>query len=529
MALMKTPGVYVVEKTAFPNTVVEVATAVAAFIGYTEKAEKAGNDGQALVRKPWPIASMTEFEQYFGGPPQPCFTLKVVDDPTADPSPAIDMRGPRPQVSTFEHQGRTYRLTRAAGKAGHGYRMHAAMRHFFQNGGGPCYVVSVGVYGDAASAPEIDGRSLIDGIALLLKEQEPTLVVVPDAVSLPSADCAAVQAAMLMHCGGEMRNRFAILDVWGGDCSRQDPAGDCIDSFRNALGPNFLDFGAAYYPWVHTTLMQTSDFRYWMVENTAELAALIGDALQLDTRPVGDPQAEPQRQALADVAKAQVDPGTRRIERDESLLAMSTLYARVRDEALRQMNLMPPSAAMAGLYTAVDHARGVWAAPANIAMAGVLAPAVAISGAEQEDLRAPLSGKSINAIRSFTGEGVLVWGARTLDGNSLDWRDVNLRRTMIMLEESCKLATKAFVFEPNTVATWTTLQAMIARYLTGVWQHGGLMGATPEDAFSVQVGLGQTMTPDDVLEGVLRITVLVALRRPAEFIEITFQQQMQKS
>ena len=36
--VMKTPGVYIVEKSAFPNSVVQVATAVPAFIGYTEKA-----------------------------------------------------------------------------------------------------------------------------------------------------------------------------------------------------------------------------------------------------------------------------------------------------------------------------------------------------------------------------------------------------------------------------------------------------------------------------------------------------------
>jgi phage tail sheath protein FI len=70
---------------------------------------------------------------------------------------------------------------------------------------------------------------------------------------------------------------------------------------------------------------------------------------------------------------------------------------------------------------------------------------------------------------------------------------------------------------------------MISNFLTGIWKRGGLAGSTTEDAFSVHVGLGDTMTPEDILEGILRVTVLVALIRPAEFIEITFQQQMQKS
>ncbi|WP_295528942.1 phage tail sheath C-terminal domain-containing protein [uncultured Pseudacidovorax sp.] len=530
MNQMKTPGVYIVEKNAFPNAVVEVATAVPAFIGYTETADHGGLD---LQGKPWRITSMDEFEACFGGPPEPRFRVKRVADPAADPRTAVDMAQPRPQVSEFVHNGHAYRLSREPGKAGNRYLMHAAMRHFFQNGGGPCYVVSVGLYGDAARAPDIeagdDQRGLIGGLAPLRKEQEPTLLVVPDAVLLSSGDCTAVQAAVLKHCGGDMRNRFAILDVWGGDRGRDDPAGDCIERFRHGIGSNFLGFGAAYYPWMHTALMEAGDFRYWMLENVADLALLISEELQLDQAAADDKAAELHRRTLADMTRSGMDAVSQRMQLDKSLLAMSELYARIRDEALVQMNLMPPSAAMAGLYTMDDNTRGVWKAPASLSMAGVIAPAVPISTDEQEDLNVSADGKSINAIRSFMGEGVLVWGGRTLDGNSPDWRDINVRRTMIMIEESCRLAAKAFVFEANVQGTWAKLQAMMTDYLTSVWKRGGLAGAVPGDAFSVQVGLGQTMTPEDILEGILRITVRVAISRPAEFMEITFQQQMQKS
>ena len=98
-----------------------------------------------------------------------------------------------------------------------------------------------------------------------------------------------------------------------------------------------------------------------------------------------------------------------------------------------------------------------------------------------------------------------------------------------MLEESIKLAAKAYVFEDNVDTTWVTISSMISNFLTGIWKRGGLAGSTPQDAFSVFVGLGETMTPEDILEGILRVTVLVAITHPAEFIEITFQQQMQKS
>jgi len=211
------------------------------------------------------------------------------------------------------------------------------------------------------------------------------------------------------------------------------------------------------------------------------------------------------------------------------LLNQHPVYVSIVKEMIRQINLLPPAAALAGIYTLVDNSKEVWKAPANIGLAQVISPAVNVSHQEQEDLNVPLDGKSVNAIRYFIGEGIKVWGARTLDGNSLDNRYVNVRRTLIMLEESIKNAAKAFVFEANTTNTWVSIRSMINNFLNGIWKRGGLAGATPEDAFSVHIGLGDTMTPEDILEGIMRITVLVAVVRPAEFIEITFQQQAQKS
>lgn len=184
---------------------------------------------------------------------------------------------------------------------------------------------------------------------------------------------------------------------------------------------------------------------------------------------------------------------------------------------------------MAGIYTMVDNTRGVWKAPANVALNYVDSLTETIGDEEQKNLNVPVTGKAINVIRAFRGEGNKVWGARTLDGNSQDWRYVNVRRTMCFLEESVRNAARAYVFEPNDASTWINMKCMIENFLRSVWKRGGLAGATPEEAFEVHVGLGDTMTGDDILEGILRITVLVAISRPAEFIEITFQQQMQKS
>jgi phage tail sheath protein FI len=214
----------------------------------------------------------------------------------------------------------------------------------------------------------------------------------------------------------------------------------------------------------------------------------------------------------------------------QSLKASSISYVKILEELRSQINLLPPSSALAGLYTLVDTTRGVWKAPANLSVSSVNAPAINISHEEQQDMNVDaISGKSVNVIRPFPGIGTLVWGARTLDGNSQDWRYVNVRRTLIMVEQSLKLATRSYVFEPNDAGTWVTISSMMNNFLYNLWKQGALAGAAPEEAYSVSIGLGATMTPTDILDGIMRITVKLAIVRPAEFIVITFQQQQQTS
>ncbi len=195
---------------------------------------------------------------------------------------------------------------------------------------------------------------------------------------------------------------------------------------------------------------------------------------------------------------------------------------------MEHMNLIAPSAGMAGIYTTVDNNEGVWVAPANVGIQSTITPAIKIDHAAQEDLNMPIDGKSICAIRAFTGRGNLVWGARTLDGNSNDWRYINVRRTLMYIEQSVQDAAKSYVFAPNDAGTWVNVKSMISSFLTGLWKQGGLVGPKPADAFSVTIGLGSTMTGDDILNGIMRVAVKVAVSYPAEFIEITFQQEMQK-
>ncbi|MBI5852951.1 MAG: phage tail sheath subtilisin-like domain-containing protein [Planctomycetes bacterium] len=207
-----------------------------------------------------------------------------------------------------------------------------------------------------------------------------------------------------------------------------------------------------------------------------------------------------------------------------------TTYKNIADGVAREATLLPPSGAIAGVYAKIDRQRGCWKAPANVSLAEVVGLAVQIDNKDQEELNVDVvAGKSINALRTFTGKGHLVWGARTLAGNDNEWRYVSVRRFFSVVEESIKKSTYWAVFEPNDANLWVKVKGMIENYLTLKWRDGALAGAKPEHAFFVKVGLNQTMTAIDILEGRLIVEIGMAVVRPAEFIILRFSHKMQQS
>lgn len=549
---MKTPGVYLIEKDAFPNSVVEVATAVPAFIGYTEKAE---NGTKSLINKPFRISSFGEYMQYYGGPPEYKFKLDLIDakapeTPESEGTEEAETEKPAESavVAALTVKDKKYSLERE----GTVYRLFDAIRLFYQNGGGPCYIVSVGSYENEIVKGLLDGTDTKKpggGLVTLEKEQEPTMVLIPDALSLDENSCYGVYTQMIAHCV-KMQSRISILDIYNGFQDRKDPAGDTIEAFRIGVGANGLKYATAYYPWVETTIVQENEVSFTNLtdESLEVLKNLILNELAIPADATADPKKPEDKKTIqtraflndltvytAEYVKNKLegtgDDDDKLMPEDvnKSLVFLSSAYNKLLKDIQNRLNELPPASAMAGVYTMVDATRGVWKAPANVSLNAVVRPSVNITFEDQQDLNVSLTGKSINAIRSFIGEGVLVWGARTLDGNSGDWKYINVRRTVIMMEQSVKAAAKAYVFEPNDAGTWTTIKSMIENFLYQQWKSGALVGSKPTEAFSVHVGLGDTMSGDDILNGIMRITVLIAVSRPAEFIEITFQQQMQKS
>jgi len=500
----KTPGVYIIERNAFANSVVGVASAIPVFIGHTEKA--LDEDGNDVSNKPVRIHSMLEYRNIFGAGFPPCvFEIQ----PDASSSDFNASNG-----STFSVSSNSVR-----------YRMPAAIRFFYANGGNDCYILSIGDFNSG-----FDKTRFINAIDLIQNEHEITLLLVPEAVELEAQDSYDVLSYMIQHCG-ETKNKFAILDIPGG-YEDLNPFPNCVDNFRDkvsAIMPENNSYAATYYPWLNTTVYHISDISYLNISEDSYNT--LADLIQEELTAGGHVLGESQTQLLSCFRNnGNSDDGNITLEQaDASLRLVSRNYESILRAILKKLALLPPSSAMAGIYAEVDGSRGVWKAPANVSVASVTDPEVPIDNDQQQDLNVPISGKAVNAIRSFPGQGVLVWGARTLDGNSLDFRYINVRRTLIYLEQSIISAVQAYVFEPNDANTWAAVNAMISNFLTQTWKQGALVGAKPDEAFSVHVGLGTTMTAQDILDGTMIVSVAVAISHPAEFIIFTIQQQMQTS
>ncbi|MFN0175732.1 MAG: phage tail sheath family protein [Saprospiraceae bacterium] len=489
----KTPGVYIEEIPKFPPSVAQVETAIPAFIGYTQQAKRFDVDD--LLRTPTRIKSMAEYTELFGGPPKQAFEV-VVNEIGADPNKRYEPV----VVNTLSPSG---------------FRMFHAMRMFFANGGGPCYIVSVGNYTSTIAATDMGLNDGNGGLDKIRKVDEVTLLVFPDAPAIPGsgntdalkeADSNSKQfglynSALQQAAHESLMDRFVIMDMKDGNL-------DKVTEFRNAsLDLDKLKYGAAYFPWLKTI------YNYDVDDNSVTLV-LPDSANDADT----DPDKVTITALLAEAA-----PNGR------GKFITPLFRSKLMDLINRNKVVLPPSAAIAGLYASVDSTRGVWKAPANVTVSDTIEPTFTINDEDQRDMNVHDTGKSVNAIRAFTGLGTLVWGARTLMGNDNEWRYISVRRLFNMVEESVKKASRQFVFEPNDANTWVRVRAMIENFLFVLWRQGAMAGAKPEHAFYVKVGLPDTMTPLDILEGRMIVEIGMAAVRPAEFIILRFSHKMQES
>jgi len=218
MATYKTPDVYVEEIPVFPPSVAEVATAIPAFVGHTQQAVF---NGQDLSGKAVRITSLMEYHQRFGMSAPYCLEkIQLSDSHTVD------------------------KIMRKCC-----YHLYDSLRLFFQNGGSTCYIVSVGNFDAKTPTGKIEMAKLIDGLDVLSKVDEVTLLLFPDAVNLSGKGLYALQQAALKQCN-ELQDRFVIMDLYESsiDDDSQFDWMSGVQEFRDRIGINYLKYGAAYTP-----------------------------------------------------------------------------------------------------------------------------------------------------------------------------------------------------------------------------------------------------------------------------------------
>ena len=479
--------------------IVRIPTAVPAFIGYTPQASR---NGKSYVGVPVKIASLNDFLEVFGYP-----SGSSLADPVKQYNPQYYLVRQTAQPSKGKDVmvfGNYYSILPDASSI---YYTYNSVRLFFENGGGAAYIVSAGSYGAPSGKPISLGGKLInpnirldDLVRCLLslkRELEPTLYICPDATLLPDQENAKLMQQMLQQCQ-EMQTAMSIFDVPCGLDPDPKLFMNDIVAFRDNIADTGRMYGAAYFPFVGTNIVKDAEIDYTNLfgGDLAQLAAIINPPDYAD-KIVAAIFADMQNPAS----------GKKVSENNTALVNASSSYSSIMQPLRMMMNLLPPSGAMAGVMATVDAQNGVWQAPANVTITGSSFLPISLTDDQQGPLNVPVDGKAINVIRYFPGQGILVWGARTFDGNSNDYRYINTSRTSTFIVQSCTQWMSAITFLPNNAKTWAMVSAAINKFLNGLWLDGCLFGSKPGDAYSVLCGLGTTMTGEDIENKLLRVQI----------------------
>ena len=584
----KMPGVYITEVDAFPSAIVGVATAVPIFIGYTETARDPST-GKSIYLEPIALSSMADYRSYFGAGFDVRGVVTAAASSADVDFEAFSWDGSANGPTYAGYTVATSVTPTGTMAYTPQFNLYSAMELFFANGGGNCFVISVANYWGTTSVTPPTGitpvavnpNALLAGLAVSNDTRGGTMLVVPDACLLVEADAKgtltypgyqSVVVEMLRQ-SATLQDRVAILDLpgaldpanWSAEAMQQE-----ADAFYTAIAPaaDAFSYGAAYGPALQSSLLAKTDLSCSNLSGSVAGTTLINNLLTSQaqtlyapnvTRPGGTsfPSAfvdiaahiaaafpvtgaslitsDPPNVIGVAQGRAVSLPGAVAVPSDSAGIAALDQYlvnalpllGTIQQVLADKLNVVPPSGALAGIWTLNDANHGVWAAPANMALNQVVQPKVSLNDAQQAGYNVPLNGNAIDILREFANRGTVVWGARTLDGNSNDYHYIQVRRTLIYIQQSITLALEQFTFAANDGTTWATVTSMVSSFLSQLWQAGGLMGDKASDAFTVSCGLGSSMTGEDILNGYMIVNVMVQMVHPAEFIELTFKQAMQ--
>ena len=511
-----TPGVYVEEVPSGQATLSAGPTAVAAFVGFTERFPSDDPaDPEGL--RPRLVTSWTQYESLYGGfTPGAMLPLSVYGFFNNGGGLAYIVRVPHQRPSDEPGQLALPAVDRAVGTS-------IELTSIGPADGLEVVVESAGEAEDETMPPPVnivvlDGGKVVerfDGVSL------------PDVEAVVNQGSTKVQVALKVDLAGLADATMAALrtGVYPVVAAPPVPVEVKTKNFAGSeterTGINGLviadEVTMVMVPDLVTAARQPDgsiDLNMWKAVQTALINHCEGQANRmaiLDAPPGMSPQQI--KEWRSDTAMY-----------DSAFAALYYPWIEVDNPAATNGDttiLVPPSGHVAGLWSRVDDTRGVWKAPANEIVRGALSVERDITKGEQGLLN-PIG---INCIRPFGTRGIRVWGARTLSSDS-DWTYINVRRLFNTIETAIMDGTQFAVFEPNDQKLWEGLKRTISAFLRGLWRDGALFGATAEQAFFVKCD-AETNPPDSIDQGKVVVEVGIAPVKPAEFVIFRISQLRQ--
>ncbi|KWZ46935.1 hypothetical protein WS92_29790 (plasmid) [Burkholderia sp. MSMB1588] len=484
------------ESNALALSIQSGETAVPVFVGFFNAIHPPKAEASlACVR----IESWLDFTQQFGSSEQ----VRVIADQNP---PSIDAKASYANVGSY------------------------SVRLYFENGGGPCYVLGL-------NREQLDNQKAQIGAAI---EKCPDITLLCWCEYTDKDSIVYEQLGTLLGASatsGGNRGMFLLADAWQESGKFKAPQVTEVTQV------------ATYFPALQTGYARTYSDQGVTVQISVDHKKAFEAYV---ARPTGDVTLAYIRQVFEDVKAGKlhrrkvgeddvdVNGGAPNLDKDPPWRVLELLYYGVLHEVLTPYLahsgpvIVRASVAMAGVYARVDRDRGVWKAPANVGLSGLTdLVSVEPGGKSPTSIRVDdlLNGKlvdaKINAIRAFRGQGVMVWGARTMvDPHQTNWLYVSVRRLFNTVERDARAALRTMVFEPNSAVTWESVRGALDHYLNALWRQGALQGDTPTQAYFVQIGLGSTMTQEDIDRGKMIVKMGLAVVRPAEFIVLELTQDV---
>ena len=511
------PGVYMEEVDKGSKPIEAVGTAVAAFIGYTEKASETRDDEtRSLIGKPTLVTNWSQYVQKFGGFVEGAYlpdsvygyfsngggicyvvsikTLGVADDDDSATPAKVTVS---PEGSK---RGKLLEFTaKSSGPTGNKIEVEVKPNAVPEAKDGddkaitpePSFRLVIKVDGNAAETynelTTTDGDKNVKTV-LETRSKLLTAEVVGKAELVPEAGTYGLD-------GGTMSEKSISLGDYQGSVTDRSGLGglEPLEDVTMICAPDLMaSYQAGEIDMKGVQAVQQALIDY--CELVRYCFAI------LDAPPAMMPQ--------------EVKEWRNTVNYDTTRAAVYYPWIEIADQTGNngRTRTVPPSGFVAGVYARTDATRGVHKAPANELMRGTLGLEVQVTKGEH-DLLNPAG---VNVIRSFPGRGIRIWGARTLSSDPA-WRYINVRRLFNMVEASIERGTQWVVFEPNDQFLWSRVTRDVRAFLKVVWRTGALFGATPDQAFYVKCD-AETNPPELRDLGQLVCEIGISPVKPAEFV-----------